>query len=225
MLGNKLDAEIKENVIRELRWDPRVDETQIGVEVKQGVVTLTGFVSGWGKKEAAAKAAHRVQGVLDVANDLEIQLEGSEIRTDSDIAAAVRTALEWDVFVPDDRIRSTVSDGIVTLSGNVNRLTQKTDAERAIRNLQCVRAVVNEIEVSFKADAENVRRSIQAALERYAIREAKGISTSVQDGVVTLSGTVRSWQERRAVIGAAQGTRGVRRVEDDLRIDLGTTLS
>jgi osmotically-inducible protein OsmY len=219
MLGNKTDAQIKDHVIRELKWDTRVDENEIGVEVKQGVVSLTGYVTSWGKKVGAADAAHRVHGVLDVANDIKVRFPGSPERTDADVAKAVRQALEWDVFVPQKRIQSTVSDGLVTLKGTVDFYGQKQDAEHAIRNLEGVRGVINEIEVLFEANAEKVRRSIEEALGRYAIHEAKGIAATVKDGEVTLTGKVKSWAERRAIVGAAYGTAGVRRVEDRMRMD------
>jgi osmotically-inducible protein OsmY len=116
----KTDAEIQQDVIRELKWDPRVEETEVGVEVDNGIVTLTGTVSSWAKRLAAKEAAHRVFGVLDVANDVTVKVPGSLTRTDTDLAQAVRHALKWDVMVPDERITSTVSNGWVTLEGTVD---------------------------------------------------------------------------------------------------------
>src|SRR6266542_4192814 len=121
----KDDSEIKQAVQEEFKWDTRIKETEIGVEVKNGVVTLTGTVSSYAEKMAAQEAAHFVTGVLDVANDIEVKAPGSPGRTDTEIAQAVRHALEWDVGVPHERIRSTVSDGIVNLDGNVNFLRER----------------------------------------------------------------------------------------------------
>jgi len=213
------DPEIQQRVLSELKWDTRVEDTDVGVEVDAGIVTLTGTVSSWAKKVAAHEAAHRVAGVLDVANSITVKVPG--IRTDTEIASAVRHALEWDVFVPDERIRSTVSRGWVTLEGDVDFWNQREDAERAVRNLSGVCAVSNKIEVKPSTVLPipyDVRRSIEEALERQAEHEARRIDLQVHDGRVAVSGTVHSWAEKRAVIGAAKGTPGVRNVEDHLRI-------
>ena len=219
-VSRKTDSEIQKDVLRELGWDARVEETDVGVEVDAGVVTLTGTVSSWGKRHAAAEAAHRVRGVLDVANDIVVKMPGMPGRTDTEIAQAVRNALVWDVFVPDTRIRSTVSDGVVTLDGDVESWTQAEDAEKAVRNLGGVRSVMNLISIEPPSvDGSRVRQSIAEALERQAQREAGRVSFEIDDGVVKVLGTVHSWAEREAVIGAAKGTPGVRRVEDKLRIE------
>jgi osmotically-inducible protein OsmY len=216
----KTDSEIKKAVLRELEWDTRVEETDVGVAVNEGVVTLTGTVSSWAKMMAAQEAAHRVTGVLDVANDIKVKVLGSAVRNDTDIARAVRNALEWDVFVPDTRIRSTVSDGWVTLEGDVDFWNQRDDAEKAVRNLSGVHGVSNKIEIKLlKVIPTDVRESIEKALERRAEREARRIDLDVRDGRVALSGVVHSWAEREAVIGAAKGTLGVRAIEDHLRIE------
>jgi osmotically-inducible protein OsmY len=151
-VARKTDAEIQQDVLRELTWDTRVEETDVGVEVDDGVVTLSGTVSSWGKRHAAAEAAHRVRGVLDVANNIVVKLPGTPGRTDTEVARAVRNALVWDVFVPDTRIRSTVSDGVVTLDGDADTRAQAEDAERAVRNLAGVRAVMSLIEIKAKPD-------------------------------------------------------------------------
>jgi len=214
-----VDLEIQQAVLRELKWDTRVDAADIGVAVKAGVVTLTGEVSSWGKRLAAQDAAHRVANVLDVANDIDVKLPGSGQKSDTEIAQAVRHALEWDVFVPDARIRSTVSNGRVILEGDVDNSHEGEDAARAVRNLGGVVAVVNRIEIKApQVDAAEVRESIEHALTRHAKREASHIELDVRDGGVTVSGTVHSWAEREAVIGAAKGTRGVRNVQSQLSI-------
>lgn len=217
--GTKTDAEIQRDVLRELSWDTRVEATDVGVEVHDGVVTLSGTVASWAKRLAAAEAVHRVRGVLDVADDVTVRVPGGA-PDDTDIAHAVRDTLIWDVFVPDTRIRSTVSNGVVTLDGDVDTWAQRDDAERAIRNLAGVRAVVNVIGVkAAPVEPAKVRRAIEEALERQAERKARRIWFDVEDGVVRVFGGVRSWPERIAVIGAAKGTPGVRGVEDKLRIE------
>ena len=141
-----IDCELQKSVMRELAWDTRVDETAIGVSAHHGVVTLNGIVGSWAEKHAAEEAAHRVAGVLDVANDIEIKPGWSTKRSDTEIAEAVRRVLEWDVFLPQRQIQSTVSDGgHVTLTGTVATRRQRDDAERIVRRLRGVRLVTNEI--------------------------------------------------------------------------------
>ena len=216
------DSEIQQAVLRELKWDTRVEETEVGVEVDSGVVTLTGTVSSFGKRIAAQEAAHRVGAVLDVANDISVKVPGTSGPNDTELAAAVRRALEWDVFVPEKRIRSTVSAGWVTLDGDVDYWSQREDAQRVIGNLTGIRGLTNKIEVvplKGQAIPNEVKRAIEHALERHALREAKHIEIDMKDGRVVVSGVVHSWREKDAVIGAAKGTVGVRGIEDHLRIE------
>lgn len=216
----KTDTQIHHDVLEELKWDSRVDETEVGVEVDNCIVTLTGTVTSWAKRQAAQEAARRVIGVLDVANDIKVKVPGGLARTDTEIAQAVRQALEWDVFVPEEKISSTVSDGWVTLDGTVERWSQRADAERAVRNLIGVKGVVNRITVKpTKPVTEDVSKAIEQALERRAEREAKRIRVDVRDGLVTLTGSVRSWAERKSVVAAARFTPGVRDVQDNLRTE------
>jgi len=214
----KTDAQIQQDVLNELKWDTRVEPTEVGLEVDNGVVTLTGTVSSWAKKMAAEEVAHRVSGVLDVANDLTVKVSGSP-QDDTDIAAAVRHSLKWDVFVPDERIQSTVANGLVTLRGMVDTLAQREDAVRAIKNLVGVRAIENHITVSQTPLTPSALRSaIQNALERHADRDAAKIQIAVDGGRVTLDGEVHSWIEHEAIIGAVTGTRGVEDVVDHMRL-------
>ena len=213
VIANKSDTDLQQDVLRELKWDARIKETDVGVEVDDGVITLSGTVDSWGKRYAAARAAHRVRGVLDIANDIVVKTPGTPGRTDTDIATAVRNALIWDVFVPDTRIRSTVSNGVVTLEGDVDTWTQHDDAARAVRNLSGVREVVNLIEIkAARVDAAMLRKSIEGALERQAEIDAKRVWFEIKDGEVKVFGTVPTWAEREIVIGAAKGTPGVRTV-------------
>lgn len=215
----KTDAQIQQDVLNELKWDTRVEPTDVGVEVHGAVVTLTGTVSSWAKKVAAEEAAHRVSGVLDVANDMIVKIPSTIERDDTQIAAAVRAALQWDVFVPDDRIQSTVTGGFVTLKGSVDTYAQRDDAARAVRNLSGVRGVLNQITVTrAEVTPDMLRAAIQDALERRADRDAAKIQIDVEGGHITLYGDVHSWKEREAVLGAVTGTRGVEDVLDHLRI-------
>jgi len=220
VMATKTDREIQEDVLKELLWDSRIRQEEVGVEVDEGIVTLTGIVDSWAKKLAATEAAHRVIGVRDVADDVRVKFPGSLQRTDTEIAQDVRLALEWEPFVPDQRIRSTVSDGLVTLEGEVNTLRQRDDAARAIRNVRGVVGVKNWLTVAaVKADPGQLRKSIEQALERRADREAEKVRIGVDDGIVTLEGRVRTWPEKTAVIGAISHAPGVREVRDHLSVN------
>jgi osmotically-inducible protein OsmY len=209
------------DIERELAWDTRVAPTEIGVQVANGIVTLAGTVDSWAKVRAAAEAAHRAPGVLDVANDLVVRPPGSAHRSDADIALAVRHALEWDVTVPDKLIRSTVSGGVVTLEGAVGGWSERADAERAVERLTGVRRVANEIKIEpeVRASLTEVRLAVEKALERQAAREASRIDLVVAGGTVNAIGTVHSLREKQAVLGAIRGTRGVAEVSDQLSVE------
>ncbi len=217
----KPDADIQQDVASELAWDTRISPTDIGIQVRNGIVTLSGTVESWAKLRAAQDAAHRVAGVMDVANDLVVRHPGGHPRTDTEIAQAIRNALELDVTVPDHQIRSTVAHGIVTLEGVVSHGNERLDAERAIERLAGVRRVINHIEVkpSDEMSLARVREAVGRALERHAEREAGRIQVDGSAGAVDVNGVVHSWQEREAVIGAVRGTRGVREVNDHLRLE------
>lgn len=177
-------------------------------------------MSSHAKRIAAQQAAHRVAGVLDVANDIEIRPPGTMPESDTDIAHKVRETLRWDVRVPHERIESTVSAGSVTLTGTVDYLSQREDTERALRRLSGVRGVTNRITVTAaEADPEKVRQAIEEALERQAEREGRGVQINVKDGIVRLTGRVHSWREKNTVVAAAEHAPGVRSIEDQLGID------
>lgn len=220
MQKKKTDNEIKQQVLRELKWDSRIGWSEIGVEVMEGVVTLTGVVSSYAKKLATQEAAHRISGVLDVANDVEVRPDGDFMRSDADIARAVRHILEWDALVSDERIKSTVSDSWVTLEGDVDFWHQREDAELTVLRLEGVIGVTNEITVAPKTvDPKELREEIEYALERRADREAERLRIEVNEGAVDLFGRVHSWQEKRAVLGSISHAPGVSAVRDHLRVD------
>jgi osmotically-inducible protein OsmY len=219
MSKKKTDAELREAVIRELAGDDRI-EPGIEVRADDGIVTLTGNASSWAQRHAVQDAAHRVAGVLDVVNGVQVTPNARTRRSDSDIARAVRDTLEWDVFVPDQQIRSTVSGGRVTLEGRVALHRERDDVEQAVRDLAGVVSVDNQIEVvPPPVVADDLRKAIQSALQRQVERDTRGIELSVEDGRVVLRGVVHSWREREAVLGAVKGTRGVRTIDHTIRID------
>lgn len=219
MQTTKTDSQIKADVLDELKWDTRVDETEVGVQAHHGVVTLLGSVGSWGKRLAARDAAHRVAGVRDVADDLVVRLPTQAGRTDTELAEAVRAALKWHVLVPEDRIITTISNGVVKLSGKVDYASQREDAARAVGQLDGVCAVNNEIELAAPTVSPDILRSaIEGALERHATREAKRLKLDIDGGKVIVSGSVESLAERLAVVGAVWGTSGVQTVIDRTQI-------
>ena len=220
MLQGRNDTDIQKRILRELKWDSRIPWATINVEVNDGVVTLSGAVSSYAQKIAAQETVHRVMGVRDVANDVEVKPGDGFMRADTEIANAVRSALEWDALVPNELIHSTVSDGWVTLEGEVDYSRERTDAERAIRRLAGVIGVINKITIRKQpVDKKQLREELEIALERRADREADRFRIEVTDGVVDLWGRVHSWQERRAVLGSISHAPGVTQVRDHLRVD------
>jgi osmotically-inducible protein OsmY len=216
----RTDEEIQRDVIAELRWDARVKPNEIGVQVKGGVVTLTGWVDSYMKKWAAEEAAHRVKGVKAVANDVEVRLPGDSQRTDADIAAAVVQALESDASMRLEKLDVTVAKGWVTLQGEVEWQYQKEDAERVVRRITGVKGVTNLIAVKPRVTPSELQKKIEDALVRNAATDAERIQIEVQGSKVILKGTVRSWVERQEAERVAWSAPGVTHVENRITVAL-----
>jgi osmotically-inducible protein OsmY len=216
--GARTDAEIQKEVLEELKWDPRVQPNEIGVIVKNGVVTLTGTVDAYSKRWAAEEAALRVRGVKAVANDVEVRLVRTEQKSDEDIAKAVVRALEWDAVVPADKIEVTVSNGWVTLKGEVEWHYQKLDVERVVRRLTGVTGVTNLITVTPRVSPQELKQRIEKALVRTAETDAKNITVEVDGDAVILKGTVRSWAERQEAERVAWSAPGVAHVDNRITV-------
>ena len=216
-------TKLQHDVQEELEWDPSVDASQIGVAATQpGIVTLTGTVATYAEKVSAERAAKRLSGVRAVANDIEVRPIGSMKRTDTDIAQAVLRALDWDIAVPHEKIKARVDDGWVTLEGEVALQFQRAAAENAVRRLNGVRGVTNQIRLQVRPSVQpaEVKDRIEAALRRSAEIDARGIQVDAKDSMITLRGKVRTWAERDEAERAAWGAPGVLAVKDELTVGI-----
>ena len=214
----KTDAQLQQDVIAELKWEPSVNATQIGVEVKDGIVTLAGHVDSFGEKWNAERAAQRVFGVKALAVEIDVTLPGSSKRNDADVARSVENVLQWTTSLPKDSIKVMVENGEVTLTGEVNWEFQRENAARAVRYLMGVKDVYNNINIKPNISSSAVKSDIEAALKRRAHEDAEKISVEVRGGDVTLKGSVHTWSERELAIDSAWGTHGVRNVVDKMAV-------
>ncbi len=215
----KSDAIIQREVQEELKWQPLLNATEIGVAVKNGVVTLSGKVDSYTKKLAAEKAAKRIGGVKAVAEDIQVGFFGTKGKTDAEIADAVVSALKWHSAVQEEKIKIKVEDGVVTLDGEVEWEYQRTNAISAIENLTGVKLVINMISVKPKVRSTDVAQGIKNALLRSANADASKIRVEVKGSKVTLSGTVRSFAEKEDAENAAWAAPGVASLESNLVVE------
>jgi osmotically-inducible protein OsmY len=213
------DLDLRKDVLDELEWDPSIDARTIGVAIEDGIIALTGHVASFADKTNAEKIVKRVHGVQGVANDLEVKLPTLFERDDVDIARSVVNALDWNVSVPKNRVKASVSDGWVTLDGDVDWYYEKQSAENAVSVLAGVRGLTSKVMVKAReARVEDVKEKIEAALKRNAEIDSKKIVVKAREGRVTLTGTVRSWVERQDAVNAAWSAPGVMAVVDDIRV-------
>jgi len=212
------DRKLQIDVLDELRWEPGVNATDIGVSVKDGVVTLEGSVDSFAEKWAAEEAVKRLPGVKALAVEIEVTLPGASERNDADIARAAENALEWNVSVPQDRIKVTAENGFLTLEGEVDRQFQRSAAEQAVRHLTGVKGVTNEITIKPKAEPNEVKEKIEAAFKRNALLDASQIKVQTDGDKVALKGSVRSWAEREGAETAAWAAPGVSEVKNDITV-------
>jgi osmotically-inducible protein OsmY len=215
----KTDAELLQDVIAELEWEPSVQATHIGVEVKNGVVTLAGHVSSYLEKYSAEHAAQRVAGVKALAVEMDVKLPSSGKRTDADIAQSAKSALEWMTSPLGDKVNVMVEKGWITLTGDVDWQYQKHAAGVAVRYLLGVTGVSNLVIIKPAMKLSAVTGDIEAALVRRAKSDAKKIHVELNGSTVTLTGSVNNWAERDTARDTAWGTPGVVNVIDKITMD------
>jgi osmotically-inducible protein OsmY len=215
----KTDNQIQKDVMDELKWQPELNSSEIGVAVKNGVVTLSGLVDTFSKKLAAEKATKKIVGVKAIAEDIQIGVSPADNKTDAEIAAAVLNALRWHTGVQDEKIKIKVENGFVTLDGEVEWEYQRNNAKVAIQNLAGVRGVFNLISLKARVTPSDIENKIMLAFKRNAATEAERITAEVIGSKVILHGTVRSLAEREDAVNATWYAPGVNAVESKLQIE------
>lgn len=213
------DAEIKRNVEAQLSWEPGLADDDIAVAVKEGVVTLAGFVKSYADFYAAERAAKKVKGVKGLANDIVVRLPNVDRRPDPDIARDAVEAVKRDLPAASERIKVVVKDGYVSLQGEVEWKYQKDWAERAVRNIKGVVSVANTIIVKPKVQPIDLKKKIEEAFVRSAQVDAHRVIVEADGSQVTLKGHVRSWAERQEAERQAWAAPGVTEVRNELSID------
>ena len=213
------DSDIQKDVLAELNAEPNLRNDDLAVGVRDGVVTLAGYVDSYADKWRAERVVSKVKGVKAVVNELEVRLSSSSQRTDPEIARAAVNALQWNVLVPHDRIQVAVEDGWITLRGEVDWYYQKEEAERTVRNITGIKGVSNLITVAAVPTPSDVKQRITDTLRRGVQFDAERIAVEVTGHKAILKGTVRSYAEMQDAERAARKAPGITEVENRLTVD------
>ncbi len=212
-----IDTTMRESVVRELEWDPKVDASHIGVTANDGAIVLSGDVPNYANRWASVRAAERVYGVRAVADEIEVKLSSSDKRDDSDIAESITRQIKWHSAIPAS-VKAEVIDGHVTLRGEVQWSYQREEADRALRYLTGVHNTSNAITVKRTPKMADVEHRVSQAIERMADLDARSIRVTTIDGRVQLHGHVHSFSEKRAAGRSAAGAPGVTGVDNEIQI-------
>jgi len=215
---DKTDSELKMDVLAELKYEPSVKFTDIGILVKHGVVTLNGFATSFAEKWHAVRAAKRVKGIKAIADDIEVKLPDSWARNDGDIADAVANQIDWSTTIPSGAVKVVVRDGWITLDGEVEWWYQKNGAEDVVRYLAGVKGVKNRITIKTLIAPSDVQASISAAFGRSALLDSKKITVETAGSTVTLRGTARNHAEKDEAERVAWAAPGVTTVNNDIKL-------
>lgn len=216
----KTDAEIQKDVMEELKWEPAIRSSGIGVAVKNGVVTLSGTVDTYSEKKTVEKAALKVAGVKGIAEDIEIKLSYHDQKTDAELAQAVVNGLKWNVLVPDNKIKIKVENAWVTAEGTVEWAYEQNAVRDAISGIVGIKGISNLVKLEPKVNPADVKKKISAAFERSATIDANGIHIENVGNKVILTGKVRSYAERQEAEQAAWNAPGVATVENKLEVKI-----
>ncbi len=214
----KTDSQIQADVIQELRWDPSVTHEHTGVAVADGIVTLSGTIPTYIEKSAAETAALRVSGVKAVVEKIEVKLPNLFQKSDQDIAKTVLEQFNWNTQIPADTVKVSVENGQVKLSGDVEWEFQRSTAERLVRGLRGVKAIVNRIGIKPRIHSADIKQKIEEALKRAAENEAKRVNVQVQGSKVSLAGNVHSYADKQIISLTAWSAPGVTSVENNLNV-------
>lgn len=215
----KTDFEIQQDVMAEIKWEPLLNASEIGVAVKSGVVTLSGLVNSYTKKLTAEKAAERVEGVKAVAEDIEVKIAGTGEKKDVEIAETALNLLKWNSSILEENIKIKVENGRLTLEGEVEWEFLKSAAEKAVENLVGVRGIINNIKITSKIDPIEIKKKITTAFHRSAAIDVDNINIETINNKVILTGKVSSWIEKKEAERAAWLAPGVTTVDNRLKID------
>lgn len=218
MTQTRKDSDIQKDILNELKWEPSVKETDIGVIVKEGAVTLTGFVPSYMDKLSAMRATKRISGVRAIADEIEVRLPAQMEGSDEEIALRIAHIFDWSSYISAEDIKAEVRKGIVTLSGDVDWQYQKNYAQSQLVTIKGVKSIINNINIRKRAAILDVKHEIEAALRRHANIEASKVNVAITGGTVTLSGDIDSYPERDLVENAVWSAPGVVKVVDNLHV-------
>ena len=216
----KSDIQIQKDVIEQLKWEPFLNASEIGVAVKNGIVNLSGQVDSYSKKLSAENAAKKIAGVKAIAEDIQIGVSPAYNKTDTEIAEAVVNALKWHSAVQEEKIKIKVENGSVRLDGEVEWEYQRINAKSAIENLTGVRSVINLITVKPVVTATDIQKKMSSFFHRSATIDSGKITAEVKGSKVILRGTVRSFAEKEDAETAAWNAPGVTSIESKLEIEI-----